>query len=109
MPTPEQARAVADLGAWPLLILLIGLAIWGLFKSRPIWVPGWLYLRERAAREKADEQAERNAEALEQSAAAYAALAADYATLAAAYDSLADSMPRDRRASARPKGPSGGA
>lgn len=109
MPTPEQARAIADLGAWPLLIFVVGLAIYGLFKSRPIWVPGWLYLRERAAREKADEQAERNAEALEASSAAYASLAADYAALAAAYDSLARSMPRDRRPGARPRGPVDGA
>lgn len=62
IPTPEEAQQLVDLGSTVMLVLLVILIGVGLF--REWWVPGWLYRRERTAREVADTQAERNATSL---------------------------------------------
>ena len=62
MPTPELARTLADLGGFALFLLLIVVIGVGLF--REWWVPGYLYQRERHARELAETQAERNAKSI---------------------------------------------
>jgi hypothetical protein len=62
IPSPEEARQLVDLGSTVMLVFLVILIFVGLF--REWWVPGWLYRRERTAREIADTQAERNATSL---------------------------------------------
>ena len=63
MPTPEQVALFADLGGFALFLLVVALAGIGFLKG---WVvPGWIFKQERAAREKAETQAARNAEAIE--------------------------------------------
>jgi hypothetical protein len=59
VPTPELARQLVDLGGWTACVFLVALILVGLF--REWWVPGWLYRREREAREVSETQAERNA------------------------------------------------
>ena len=68
MPSPEVAQALADLGGFALFIFTVIFAVVALYRQ---WiVPGWIYRQEREAREKADTQATRNAEALEKLARA---------------------------------------
>jgi hypothetical protein len=62
VPSPEVARQLVDLGGWTVCVFLVITIFVGLF--REWWVPGWLYRREREARETADIQAERNAAAI---------------------------------------------
>jgi hypothetical protein len=68
MPTPELAKSLVDIGGAALFLFTIALIAVGLW--RQWWVPGWLYRLEREARERADVQAIRNAEALEKLARA---------------------------------------
>ena len=65
---PALGRQLADLGGSALLILLIVLIGVGLWKQW--WVPGWLWRQEREARQIAETQATRNAEALQKLARA---------------------------------------
>jgi len=68
MPSPELARALVDIGGFALFIFAVAVVAVGLHRG---WiVPGWIYRQERDAREKADVQATRNAEALEKLAKA---------------------------------------
>ena len=63
MPTPEQVASFADLGGFALFLLVVAMGGIGFLKG---WiVPGWIYRLEREAREKAEVQAARNAEAIE--------------------------------------------
>lgn len=63
MISPELGSALADLGGFALFLLVVAIAAVGLHRR---WiVPGWVYQQEREAREKAETQAERNAEMLE--------------------------------------------
>lgn len=61
--TPEAARQLADLGAWPLLILLVGLILVGAI--RKWWVPGYLYQELRDDWKILRDQGDRNSKALE--------------------------------------------
>jgi hypothetical protein len=61
--TPEVARSLAELGAWPLLILLVGLILVGAL--RRWWIPGWLYDQSRRDWETLRDQGDRNAKAIE--------------------------------------------
>ncbi len=68
MPTPEQAKALADLGGFALFLFTAIGGVIGLYRG---WIiPGWLYTQEREARKVAETQALRNAEALEKLARA---------------------------------------
>lgn len=63
MISPELGRALADLGGFALFVLTVATGVVGLHRQ---WiVPGWAWRAEREAREKAETQAVRNAEALE--------------------------------------------
>ena len=68
MLSPELAKALADLGGFALFLLAVVIAAVGLY--RQWWVPGWLYRSSERAREVAETQAIRNAEALEKLARA---------------------------------------
>jgi len=68
MPSPELAKALVDIGGFALFLLTVSIIAIGLY--RQWWVPGWLWRLEREAREKAETQATRNAEALEKLARA---------------------------------------
>ena len=67
--TPEAARQLADLGAWPLLVLLVALIFIGLF--RKWWVPGYWYEELRADWKILRDQGDRNSKALELMAKRY--------------------------------------
>ena len=68
MFSPEQVKAFSDLGGFALFLLVVGVAAVGLHRQ---WiVPGWVYRQEREARQTAETQAIRNAEALEKLARA---------------------------------------
>ena len=61
-------QALADLGGFALFLFVVVSAAIGLHRR---WiVPGWIYQQERDARQKAETQALRNAEALEKLARA---------------------------------------
>jgi hypothetical protein len=62
VPTPEQAKALADLGGFALFLFTVIAGVVGVWRG---WiVPGWLYQQEREARMRAELQATRTAEAL---------------------------------------------
>jgi len=66
--SPESVQALADLGGFALFLFVVTGAAIGLHRR---WiVPGWIYQQERDARQKAETQALRNAEALEKLARA---------------------------------------
>ena len=68
MLSPELGKALADLGGFALFLLTVAVAAVGLHRR---WiVPGWVYQQEREARQTAETQAIRNAEALEKLARA---------------------------------------
>lgn len=64
----DSAKQIADLGAFAICVLMVLVAGVGLWKQW--WVPGWLWKQEREARQAAETQAIRNAEALEKLARA---------------------------------------
>jgi len=66
--SPELAKALADLGGFALFLFTVVTAAVGL--HRQWFVPGWVYRQEREARQIAETQAIRNAEALEKLARA---------------------------------------
>lgn len=92
--TPEQ---IAAAGPWAVLvaILLAGIvALFGLIVKK-LLVPGWIYDRAEAERQKSDIQAERNSEALEATAKtgevqakAIADLAESFRVMARNYDRI---------------------
>ena len=63
MIDPAIGQQLADLGGFALFLLLIVVIGLGLIKRW--WVPGWVYQQERDARQVAETQALRNAEAIE--------------------------------------------
>jgi len=65
---PAFAKDLADLGGFALFLLVVTVAAVGFHKR---WiVPGWIYQQERDARQLAETQALRNAEALDKLARA---------------------------------------
>ena len=52
MPTPDLISSLTDLGGLGLFVGFVVLATYGLF--RQLWVPGWLYKRERERRLEAE-------------------------------------------------------
>lgn len=52
MPSPEQVKALADLGGFALFLAVVIVAAIGLF--RRWWVPGWWFTDERQARMSAE-------------------------------------------------------
>lgn len=67
--SPDLARQLADLGAWPLLILTWGLIAIGGY--RKWWVWGWLYEALREDWRILRDQGDRNSKAIELMARRY--------------------------------------
>jgi hypothetical protein len=65
----KLAEALVNGGAVVMLVALVIVVFVGLY--RRWWVPGWMFDRSEARAEKADTQAERNAESLEVMAKAH--------------------------------------
>ncbi len=75
MISPDFAAQLANAGGWTVTVFIIAIAGIGIYRR---WiVPGWIYEQERADREKAEVQAQRNSELLERLTDAFEELADD--------------------------------
>ena len=82
--SPDLAAALANAGG--LTVALFFVLVAGVGAYRRWWVPGWIYDQERADREKAETQAQRNSELLERLTDAFEELADDKPTVRRRFD-----------------------
>lgn len=85
--TPEQ---IAAAGPWAVLVAVLlaaGVAGVGMIVKR-VFVPGWMFDRSEADRQKSDTQAERNADAIAALVKAQADLAESFKVMARSYDRI---------------------